>query len=144
MIFEQRMINLMSTGVVQIDENSNSSLGTFYFVDKIEPLWERKILENDQNYPAWSLDNAISVLVAKEEPGLYLFSLFDKQTRLENCLFLFHLCASVVGSCSQPSLKNEKSRTPDYPDFNNLSGQNFIFEWIWSEVIWHGPQTCST
>ena len=41
----------------------------------------------------------------------YLVYIFVKQTKLEKCLFLFHLCTAVVGSCSQPSLKNEKSRT---------------------------------
>ena len=86
--------------VVQIDENSNSSLGTFYFVDKIEPLWERKILENDQNYPAWSLDNAIFIWNAKEDPGLLLFSLFEKQTGLEKLfvfvvLFMYNCCGQL-------------------------------------------------
>ena len=74
--------------------------------------------------------------------------------RLENCLFLFHLFTAVVGSCSQPNLKNENSckclkvssqitryfyfqlclpsRDPGLPDFINLKSQHFIFDWIWS------------
>ena len=60
---------------------------------------------NVQNYPTGSLDNAIFVWNAKEDPGLALFSLFQKQTRLENCLFLSHLCTAVVSSCSLPRMK---------------------------------------
>ena len=65
----------------------------------------KKNSANVQNYPAWSLDNAIFIWNAKEDPGLAFFSLFEKQTRLENCLFLFHLCTAVVSSCSQQRMK---------------------------------------
>ena len=38
------------------------------FEDETEPLWERKFLENVQNYPASSLDIAIFVWYAKGDP----------------------------------------------------------------------------
>ena len=53
---------------------------------------------NVQNYPTGSLNNAIFVWNAKEDPGLALFNLFEKQTGLENCLFLLHLCTAVAAS----------------------------------------------
>ena len=39
------------------------------FEDEIEKLWERQIGKKFWNYPVWSLDNAISSWVAKEDPG---------------------------------------------------------------------------
>ena len=70
-----------------------------------QSLFEKENSVNVQNYSAWSLDNAIFVLNTKEDPGLALFSLFQRQTRLKNCLFLSHLCTAVVSSCSLPRMK---------------------------------------
>ena len=65
-------------------------------------------MKNVHNYPTRSLDNAVFVWNAEEDPGQPSFSLFEKQTKLENCLFFLYLGTAVEVSCSQPRLKEKK------------------------------------